>query len=945
MFTQHGKQVQRTSTIFIVLLMLTGAVGIIHSPVQAAQSVNAPSLLQFTAGGHVLGFSPPPTIAGPESGQMAHYIVFEKHGDGTIAWVYYQPVELAAPLQSLSDSQLTGYLAQPSRNAERMVVALQARDESIAYQGIVEVSRWLRGEFHGAAAGDPIDGHILPAESPAFVVRVPRIEGTTLLIKDAQLATIAQFDLTHLAAETPLITLDSRAVAESQSLTGPAANRVDFLIMGDGYTAAQSAQFNTDATNIASQFFSISPYSEYKNYFNIRTLFTASSQSGADHPPYNSSCGYSDPNCCGDSTRLPDLLEGQMVNTAFDGRFCANWIQRLLVVDDSKVLAAAAAVPDWDTILIIVNDATYGGSGGTTAVVSLNSWAAQTAQHEFGHSFVNLADEYESAYPGYPLCSDITGPACESNVTDVTNRPQIKWNPWILPTTPILTPETETYNGLVGLFEGASYLTTGMYRSGLECIMRSSGSPFCQVPSQSFVLKLYNGGWGVPVNGISLIEPGSNTPSNPTVNLTHPATQAFHADSLSPAGGPPAWISWYKNGVFIFGAIGNTYYYTTSPSDPALIQITMRVVDVTPLVIPAMAGGALRDDFTWNVTVSYPSLIISGNAGVAGATLSYTDGTSKTATADGLGNYSFTVPSNWSGTVTPSLAGYSFTPTSRSYTNITVDQTLQNYTATATGSTISGNAGVASATLTYTGGTTTAVGSGLYSFAVPSGWSGTVTPSKAGYTFTPASRTYTNVVSDQTEQNYTAVATATFTDVPTTYWAWQWIERLYNSGITGGCSLSPMMYCPEGAVTRAQMAIFLERGMNGSAYIPPAGTGMVFADVPLSYGAVDWIEKLYADGITGGCGPGLYCPDNVATRAQMAIFLLRAEYGAAYSPPAATGIFADVPTSDSAAAWIEQLYNEGITGGCSTTPLMYCPANPVTRAAMAVFLVRTFNLP
>jgi hypothetical protein len=75
----------------------------------------------------------------------------------------------------------------------------------------------------------------------------------------------------------------------------------------------------------------------------------------------------------------------------------------------------------------------------------------------------------------------------------------------------------------------------------------------------------------------------------------------------------------------------------------------------------------------------------------------------------------------------------------------------------------------------------------------------------------------------------------------------------------------------------------------------------------------------------------------------MAIFLLRAKHGAAYVPPAATGIFADVPTTYWAANWIEQLYAEGITTGCGIGN--YCPEDPVTRAQMAVFLVRTFNLP
>jgi hypothetical protein len=76
----------------------------------------------------------------------------------------------------------------------------------------------------------------------------------------------------------------------------------------------------------------------------------------------------------------------------------------------------------------------------------------------------------------------------------------------------------------------------------------------------------------------------------------------------------------------------------------------------------------------------------------------------------------------------------------------------------------------------------------------------------------------------------------------------------------------------------------------------------------------------------------------------MAIFLLRAKHGSTYTPPPATGtVFGDVTTSTFAAAWIEQLSAEGITGGCGGGN--YCPNTSVTRAQMAVFLVRTFNLP
>jgi hypothetical protein len=185
--------------------------------------------------------------------------------------------------------------------------------------------------------------------------------------------------------------------------------------------------------------------------------------------------------------------------------------------------------------------------------------------------------------------------------------------------------------------------------------------------------------------------------------------------------------------------------------------------------------------------------------------------------------------------------------------------------------------------------------------------------------------------------------TPIFSDVPFTYWANSYIERVYNAGITAGCGTSPLIYCPESSVTRAQMAIFLEKGKRGSAYTPPAGTGTVFADVPLSYWDVNWIEKLFVDGITAGCGGGNYCPEAAVTRAQMAIFLLRAEHGLAYTPPAATGIFADVPTSYWDASWIEQLAREGITTGCGGGN--YCPESPVTRAEMAVFLVKAFHLP
>jgi len=184
----------------------------------------------------------------------------------------------------------------------------------------------------------------------------------------------------------------------------------------------------------------------------------------------------------------------------------------------------------------------------------------------------------------------------------------------------------------------------------------------------------------------------------------------------------------------------------------------------------------------------------------------------------------------------------------------------------------------------------------------------------------------------------------TFADVAKNYWAWSSIETLKNSNITGGCVTTPsLLYCPAEIVTRAQMAVFLLKGIHGSAYTPPvvdAGSG--FTDVPVDYWAAAWVKQLALEGITSGCGNGNYCPDETVTRAQMAVFLLRATHGSAYNPLGASGVFNDVPIGYWADRWIEQLASEGVTSGCGLG--MYCPESPVTRAQMAVFLVKAFGL-
>ena len=131
---------------------------------------------------------------------------------------------------------------------------------------------------------------------------------------------------------------------------------------------------------------------------------------------------------------------------------------------------------------------------------------------------------------------------------------------------------------------------------------------------------------------------------------------------------------------------------------------------------------------------------------------------------------------------------------------------------------------------------------------------------------------------------------------------------------------------------------------GGPSSVLPRAWFSDFLDVPGSSAFHTSVEQMVRDGITSGCGGGNYCPSSSITRAQMAVFLLRASHGSSYVPPPASGtVFADVKATDFAADWIEELHAEGITGGCATNPLRYCPTSSVTRGQMAAFLLKVYH--
>jgi hypothetical protein len=167
------------------------------------------------------------------------------------------------------------------------------------------------------------------------------------------------------------------------------------------------------------------------------------------------------------------------------------------------------------------------------------------------------------------------------------------------------------------------------------------------------------------------------------------------------------------------------------------------------------------------------------------------------------------------------------------------------------------------------------------------------------------------------------------------------VVKLVGNGVTAGCGGGN--YCPTSPVTREQMSVFLLRSKFGASYVPPPAVG-VFADVPPNDPFAPWIEKLHDLGVTSGCGGDNYCPDSPVTRAQMAVFLLKTRNGADWPPYGPFGWFGDVPATDPFAAWIDTLYYFGITGGCNTDPLLYCPTSSVNRGQMSALLTKTFNL-
>ncbi|MEW6336130.1 MAG: S-layer homology domain-containing protein, partial [Acidobacteriota bacterium] len=225
--------------------------------------------------------------------------------------------------------------------------------------------------------------------------------------------------------------------------------------------------------------------------------------------------------------------------------------------------------------------------------------------------------------------------------------------------------------------------------------------------------------------------------------------------------------------------------------------------------------------------------------------------------------------------------------------------------------------------------------------------------------------TFTESLSTGAAQFWALHVGESFSDVPPGAFAYTFIETLLHSGITAGCSATT--YCPGATLTRWQMAVFIAKALVGDA-VPAAGTvpgvgdysctpggASVFLDVPPQDAGCRFIHYIAAQGVTAGCGGGNYCPAATLTRWQMAVFIAKALVGDAV-PVAGTvpgvgdysctaggaSVFLDVPAEDAGCRFIHYIAAQGVTAGCGGGN--YCPATPLTRDQMAVFMTKGFAL-
>ncbi len=351
---------------------------------------------------------------------------------------------------------------------------------------------------------------------------------------------------------------------------GPRAERINIVFLSEGYTTADMPNFATHVNNAMNTLFTKEPWAQYRSYCNVFRIEIASNQSGCDNGNTSGSGGTRD--------------------TYFNAGFNTPSVTQLLTLGSGGSTKAYnllnTHVPEYDVPVVLVNDTKYGGAGGSISVASVHSSSALVVEHEIGHSFANLADEYDTEYLIYT-------PAERSNNTAQTTRELIRWNHWIDATTPLPTPETSTYDALAGIFEGSMYRTTGWYRPHNNSLMKNLNRPCGQINREQFVLKFYN-----------LVSTHDGySPSTTSSTVTAPSTLNFSVTPKVPTSGPALQIAWKIDGVTQSGQTAATFATLSDFLGNGTHTVSATLSDPTTFV-RLDTSNVLKDTLTWNFTLS-----------------------------------------------------------------------------------------------------------------------------------------------------------------------------------------------------------------------------------------------------------------------------------------------------------------------------------------------------
>lgn len=372
---------------------------------------------------------------------------------------------------------------------------------------------------------------------------------------------------------------------------GNAANRLNIVLVGDGYDSTEQAKQIVDLTASHNKLFNTTPYKEYKPFFNSVAIKVISNESGAKHPNTATDC----PSGAG---YIPTTDPDNYFGSSFDEGF-----HRCLYINNFLEMfnVLVANYPMYDKVGVIANSPYYGGCGGGYAVASAHSSSADIMIHEFGHSLGGLGDEYD-----YGNCFASSG----KNWTTQTDSALVPWNVWFTPGVPIPTPGGQ-YCSSIALYEGAHYCTSGVYRPKCSCMMRSLGPPFCEVCREHLIRVFHQ-----YVNLIESSAPASNEidwcAANDSITFTATIVQNV-----------PQTIRtrWLLDGIL--QAVGTTSFDLRAQDlVPGVHQLTLEVQDTTPWVrmqpvAPDVKTWTIKVGTVPIVTVSFADSVCGNDAQVS----------------------------------------------------------------------------------------------------------------------------------------------------------------------------------------------------------------------------------------------------------------------------------------------------------------------------------------